>query len=111
MDTKQFEYEVARFFEEGTTEETLFLGLASEVGEVMQSRVKETRKGLECTAEITDELGDVLWYITTIAKARGYSLSDIMQDVLDKLDARALGKTITGSKFDEYGFYGKNNLL
>jgi len=96
MDTKEFQHEVARFFEDGTTEETLFLGLASEVGEVMQSRVKETRKGLECTAEIADELGDVPWYVATIAQSRGYSLGDIMQDVVDKLTVRS---------YDAHGFY------
>ena len=100
MDSKQFQYEIARFFEDGTTEETLFLGLASEVGEVMQSRVKETRKGLECTAEIADELGDVLWYIATIAQSRGYSLADIMQDVVDKLTLR---QEMAG--YDSHGFY------
>jgi len=100
MDTKQFQFEIARFFEEGTTEETLFLGLASEVGEVMQARVKETRKGLECTAEIADELGDVLWYVSTIAQSRGYSLGDIMQDVLDKLEVRR-----QKSGYDSHGFY------
>ena len=100
MDSKEFQYEIARFFEDGTTEETLFLGLASEVGEVMQSRVKETRKGLECTAEIADELGDVLWYIATIAQSRGYSLGDIMQDVVDKLTVRQENKG-----YDGHGFY------
>ena len=98
MLVQQFEYETRRFFEEGTTEETLFLGLASEVGEVMQARVKETRKGLECTAEIADELGDVLWYVSTIAQSRGYSLADIMQDVVDKLKIR-------NQSYDAHGFY------
>jgi len=98
MDSKEFQHEIARFFEDGTTEETLFLGLASEVGEVMQSRVKETRKGLECTAEIADELGDVLWYVATIAQTRGYSLADIMQDVVDKLKIR-------NQSYDAHGFY------
>jgi len=98
MLVQQFEYETRRFFEEGTTEETLFLGLASEVGEVMQARVKETRKGLECTAEIADELGDVLWYVSTIAQSRGYSLGDIMQDVVDKLKIR-------NQSYDAHGFY------
>ena len=100
MLVQQFEYETRGFFEEGTTEETLFLGLASEVGEVMQSRVKETRKGLECTAEIADELGDVLWYIATIAQTRGYSLADIMQDVVDKLKLRQ-----EKAGYDSHGFY------
>jgi len=100
MNTEKFRVETAKFFEEGTTEETLFLGLASEVGEVMQARVKETRKGLECTAEIVDELGDVLWYVSVIAESRGYSLSDIMQDVVDKLKARQ-----RKAGYDSHGFY------
>jgi len=104
MNTEKFQNEVARFYEEGTTEETLFLGLASEVGEVMQARVKETRKGLECTAEILDELGDVLWYVSTISQSRGYSLVDIMKDVLDKLSVRNQ-KEITSKNFDKHGFY------
>jgi len=98
MNTQKFQNEIAKFYEKGTTEETLFLGLASEVGEVMQSRVKETRKGLECTAEIADELGDVLWYVSTIAQSRGYSLADIMQDVVDKLKIR-------NQSYDAHGFY------
>ena len=102
MDAKQFQYEIARFYEEGTTEETLFLGLASEVGEVMQSRVKETRRGLECTAEIVDELGDVLWYISTIAQSRGYTLGDIMSDIIQKLQKRQ-----TKNSFDKHGFYSE----
>ena len=100
MNTDKFQNEIAKFYEQGTTEETLFLGLASEVGEVMQSRVKETRKGLECTAEIADELGDVLWYISTIAQSRGYSLADIMQDVVDKLKLRR-----EKAGYDSHGFY------
>jgi len=100
MNTQKFQNEIAKFYEKGTTEETLFLGLASEVGEVMQARVKETRKGLECTAEIADELGDVLWYISTIAQSRGYSLGDIMQDVVDKLEVRR-----QKASFDNHGFY------
>jgi NTP pyrophosphatase (non-canonical NTP hydrolase) len=102
MNTEKFQNEVARFYEEETTEETLFLGLASEVGEVMQARVKETRKGLECTAEILDELGDVLWYVSTISQSRGYSLADIMKDVLDKLSVRNQ-KEITSKNFDKHG--------
>lgn len=100
MLVQQFEYETRKFIEEGTTEETLFLGLASEVGEVMQSRVKETRKGMECTAEILDELGDILWYVTTIAQARGYSVADLMTDVVQKLETRHKKRN-----YDEHGFY------
>lgn len=100
MLAREFEYRIKRFFEEGTTEETLFAGLASEVGEVMQSRVKETRKNMECTAEILDEIGDVLWYICAIAQSRNYSLEEVMKDVIEKLSKRDNQK-----HFDAHGFY------
>ena len=50
-----------QFVEKGTTDEILFTGLASEVGEVMSERMREVRKGEERTKEIMDELSDVLW--------------------------------------------------
>ena len=78
------------FLEEGTTQETLFTGLAAEAGEVMSERVSETRRGTDRTVEIVDELSDVLWYVTTVAHSRGYSLEHLMKHSINKLEAREL---------------------
>ena len=90
MQANQYQTLLKGFVENGTTEETLFTGLASEVGEVMSERVKETRKGLKRDEEILDELSDVLWYIATIADKRGSSLEKLMDHNIDKLIERKL---------------------
>jgi NTP pyrophosphatase (non-canonical NTP hydrolase) len=90
MQSEEYQRVIKTFLEEGTTEETLFTGLAAEVGEVMSERVKETRTGAERTDEIVDELSDVLWYVATIANARGSSLEEIMTHSTCKLISRTL---------------------
>jgi NTP pyrophosphatase (non-canonical NTP hydrolase) len=90
MQSEVYSQLVSVFFEEGTTQETLFTGLAAEVGEVLSERVKETRKGEERTAEILDELSDVLWYVNTIAVSRGYTLEGLMKHNINKLEDREI---------------------
>lgn len=82
------------FIEDGTTDEILFSGFASEAGEVMQERTKEVRKKEEKSDEILDELSDVLWYITVIANRRGKSLKDLMWHNYNKLELRNLGNKV-----------------
>lgn len=93
MQTKDYQNIIRGFFEEGTTQETLFNGLASEVGEVMSERVAETRRGEWRTEEILDELSDVLWYVATIAAHRGSSLEKLMDHNVNKLSERNLMDT------------------
>jgi len=81
---------VMDFFERGTNDEILFTGLASECGEVMSERMKEVRKSVNRTDEIIDELSDVLWFVTVIAKQRGVTLKELMKHNIDKLEERAL---------------------
>jgi len=88
MLAKQYHTLCDQFYEHGTTQETLFTGLSAEVGEVMSERVRETRRGEERTAEILDELSDVLWYVGMIAHQRGSSLEELMTHNIDKLSDR-----------------------
>ena len=88
METKTYEHLIKDFLEKNTTQETLFTGLASEFGEVMSERVKETRNQMEKSKEILDELSDVLWYVTSIANSRGYTLGQLMIDNYLKLEKR-----------------------
>ena len=65
------------------------LGLCGEAGEVADLVKKATWHGRELTdAELTKELGDVLWYLADLATARELNLSDIAQANLDKLAQR-----------------------
>ena len=89
METKTYEHLIKDFLEKNTTQETLFTGLASEFGEVMSERVKETRNQMEKSKEILDELSDVLWYVTSIANSRGYTLGQLMIDNYLKLEKRS----------------------
>jgi NTP pyrophosphatase (non-canonical NTP hydrolase) len=89
METKTYEHLIQDFLEKNTTQETLFTGLASEFGEVMSERVKETRNQMEKSKEILDELSDVLWYVTSIANSRGYTLGELMIDNYFKLEKRS----------------------
>lgn len=88
----EFELLAQRFFKEGTTQDTLFVGLSSEVGELMGERADELRVDKETRGDINhrmaSELGDILWYVTMIAQQRGYTLSEIMDMTIDKLADR-----------------------
>lgn len=90
MKTEVYNELVMAFFEEGTNDEILFTGFASECGEVMSERMKEVRKGLDRTEQIKDEMSDVLWFITVIARQRGINLKDLMTHNIMKLENRAL---------------------
>lgn len=93
MNLKEFQKSVERTM--NTTEDyrdeitDYALGLIGEAGEVSEHikkfRFHEHHLNVE---EIGEELGDVLWYLTAIAKRVGYSLNEIMQINADKLSKR-----------------------
>ena len=70
------------------------LGMAGEAGELV-GKVKKLwrddggRKTKERSTDILSELGDVLWYLTYTANAMGFSLADVMNFNVQKLNDRA----------------------
>lgn len=65
------------------------LGLAGEAGEVVDYVKKAIGHGKEMNREtLTEELGDVLWYISQLAHIHGITLSEIMRYNTGKLQAR-----------------------
>jgi NTP pyrophosphatase (non-canonical NTP hydrolase) len=91
----QYQDAAGTFFTEGTLNSTLFLGLASETGEVLDEVLKVERvdKNYEENVEaLILELGDVLWYVAMIAKRQGYSLQEVACKNFHKLTERELAK-------------------
>src|SRR5437762_9475646 len=69
------------------------LGLAGEIGELINKFKKIYRDDNGAVtekkkAEILEELGDVLWYVSEIAGAFGASLEDVAKTNIEKLAAR-----------------------
>ena len=67
----------------------LGLGIAGEAGEVADLIKKELGHGHPADVDkIAKELGDVLWYIATLANEYGLSLSDVASRNIVKLKER-----------------------
>jgi NTP pyrophosphatase (non-canonical NTP hydrolase) len=67
----------------------LGLGIAGEAGEVADLIKKELGHGhISDPERVAKELGDVLWYVATLADAYGFSLSDVASMNIAKLKSR-----------------------
>ncbi len=65
------------------------MGMNGEAGECIDLLKKHYFQGHDLDVEhLAKEIGDVLWYVAISADAIGYTLEDIMQLNIDKLDAR-----------------------
>ena len=75
------------------------LGLCGEAGEVAD-KIKKTIRGDssldEVTGSIAGELGDVLWYVATLADDLGVELEDVAKWNVDKLQRRMKSNKIKG---------------
>ena len=85
MKKELYEHLISDFYDEGHRNHfNLPDGLLEEAKEVQFAGTLE---------ELKDELGDVLWYVTTLARINGWTLSDIMTENYHKLERReAFGK-------------------
>jgi len=78
------------------------LGLTNEAGEVAGKVKKNIRDKGNVWDQVdrdalAQELGDVLWYLSRVASAVGYTLEEIAQMNLDKLASRKERGVIGGS--------------
>jgi NTP pyrophosphatase (non-canonical NTP hydrolase) len=79
------------------------LGLCGEAGEVAEKIKKVIRDGVdylheeEFKAELTKELGDVLWYVAALASDLDISLDDVAEKNVEKLASRKIRNKIGGS--------------
>ena len=75
-------------------------GLLEEAGEVAGAFKRMERGDYDIPtfgAKLAGELGDVLWYLSQVCTDNGWSLQDIAQSNLDKLESRKTRNMILGS--------------
>jgi NTP pyrophosphatase (non-canonical NTP hydrolase) len=65
------------------------LGISSEAGEIAEEIKHHVYHGHELdTKNLQKELGDMLWYVSRLAHAYGWNLSEIAEMNIQKLTAR-----------------------
>ena len=77
------------------------LALCGETGEIAEKikkimRDKEGNASDEDKTEIKKELGDVLWYITALSKELGFTLNDVAESNIIKVEGRRARNTTHG---------------
>jgi NTP pyrophosphatase (non-canonical NTP hydrolase) len=79
----------------------LFNGLAGEAGEVCSLFAKAIRDGVPSSEVFADnlkkELGDVLWFVSGLAKTYGFTLQQVAEANIEKLNSRKARGTLKGS--------------
>jgi len=78
------------------------LGLVGEAGEVAEKikKILRDKDGIYddfSKQEIKKELGDVLWYLSNLSFELGFTLEDVADTNLRKLEERSLRGNISGS--------------
>ena len=79
----------------------LALGLAGETGEVCDKIKKEIRDcnsqfGQASRQEIAKELGDVMWYLSCLSHELGYTLDEIANMNVEKIQSRLFRNKLHG---------------
>lgn len=105
MKLNEFQDKAAKYAVYGKEEalEYTTLGLCGEAGE-LANKVKKIRRGDytldERRDDIVSELSDVLWYVSSVARALGVTLEDVAQYNLGKLQARLMRNVTLGDGDD-----------
>lgn len=98
MDFNSYQEKAKETIQKNASEDNLtsivpFLGIIGEIGSLVTELKKKFRDGNAYVAfesKLCEELGDVLWYIATIATQNGLTLEDVALKNLDKIHDRFL---------------------
>lgn len=102
IDYNQFTADLARYPREQTDPKIIeamyaSLGLAGETGEAIDKIKKWHRDGVVDPKAVALELGDALYYLTRLANTFGFTLEQIQQMNIDKLESRRARGVLQGS--------------
>ena len=64
------------------------IGVATEATELVQLLLKSSAYDSLDTVNLSEEIGDIMWYIALLCKENGFSLENIMQQNITKLKLR-----------------------
>jgi NTP pyrophosphatase (non-canonical NTP hydrolase) len=74
-------------------------GIATEAGELLDQVKKHIFYGKPLDrVNVLEECGDVIWYVVLALNATGYSLQDVIDTLIPKLEARYAKKRFTESE-------------
>ena len=98
MNINQYQYEARKTRLPTANKEYVVLGLAGEVGEVYSLLAKSIRdeKSLDVVA-LKKEIGDCVWFLAALADDFGFTLGDVLEMNLTKLNKRQKNNTLMGS--------------
>lgn len=100
---------VAERISTGTTGSLLHgaIGISGEAGELMDAVKKHVLYGKELDrANVLEESGDILWYMSIVLESVGSSFEEVMQLNQDKLDKRYPGgftEALAALRLDKQG--------
>lgn len=92
MDFAKYQQDVARQMEtidDDQRAEVLLFGLADQAGQVLGNVKKELLGADDEDKDMPERLGDVLWHVAALASWYGYSLEEIAQYNVEKVNGIA----------------------
>ena len=99
MKLNEYQDKAGKFQLAGSPPEERIFGLLEEAGEVAGAfkRMLRGDYGPEvAAARLEKELGDILWYLARVAADNGWTLEQIAEGNLEKLESRLLRNVLTG---------------
>lgn len=99
-DLNKYQTEAMTFRTPTADEAYALLNLGAEAGEVMGKVAKYLRDGGDAEVlrqDIKKELGDVMWMVAAVAADFNFTLSEICEHNIEKLNSRKERNVITGS--------------
>lgn len=100
MNLNEYQDKAGEFQVANVPPEERVLGLLEEAGEVagLFKRLLRGDYSPDVVAtKLHKELGDVMWYVSRIAADNGWTLQDIAESNIEKLESRKLRNAIIGS--------------